>query len=147
MTYSHTQHAPLHWLLVAFAGVMIGFATLAPPDPTAAIMLSLLGGAFLVLALSFQHLKVEDEGDRLRVRFGPLPLFQKTIRYDRITAARPARSSVIDGWGIHWVPGRGWTWNLWGMDCVELTVGGKVLRIGTDDPEGLAEFVQGKLRG
>ena len=61
-------------------------------------------------------------------------------------AAEPDRSNVIDGWGIHWVPGRGWTYNLWGFDCVRLTLaGGRTIRVGTDDPRSLAQFVQTRI--
>lgn len=54
---------------------------------------------------------------------------------------RRARSKLIDGWGVHWLPGRGWTFNLWGRDCVEGNTARRRLRIGTDDPEGLANFL------
>lgn len=47
----------------------------------------------------------------------------------------------IEGWGIHYLPGRGETWNLWGFDCVELDVDGRLLHIDSDDPEGLADFL------
>jgi hypothetical protein len=44
------------------------------------------------------------------------------------------------------VPGRGWTYNLWGFDCVRLTFkNGRTVRVGTDDPIGLAAFLQPKL--
>ena len=93
-------------------------------------------------------LPVSDLADHLYVHFGPLALFRKRIAYSQITHVEPGRSSVIDGWGIHYVPGRGWTWNLWGFDCVVLTLGDRTLRIGTDDVRGLTEFLQAKtLRG
>ena len=34
------------------------------------------------------------------------------------------------------MPGRGWTYNLWGFDCVKLTLGRKIIRVGTNDAEG-----------
>ena len=76
------------------------------------------------------------------MRFGPLPLFRKRIPYRDIAAVEQGRSRWIDGWGIHFVPGRGWTYNLWGFDCAELRVGGRRLRIGTDDAEGLVSFLR-----
>ena len=48
--------------------------------------------------------------------------------------------SVI-GWGIHYFPGRGWTYNIWGFACVKLTLGRKIIRVGTDDADGLARFL------
>lgn len=41
----------------------------------------------------------------------------------------------------------GWVWNLWGRDCVVVHLkNGGVLRIGTDDAENLARFLEGKVR-
>ena len=62
-----------------------------------------------------------------------------------ISRAEPARIALIDGWGIHYVPGRGWTYNIWGWSCVRLTVNGGTLRIGTDDAESLAQFILAKI--
>ncbi len=53
---------------------------------------------------------------------------------------------MIDGWGIHYILGRGWTYNLWGFGCVKLTLGKKVIRVGTDDVENLAQFLRGKVQ-
>ena len=101
----------------------------------------------LLLAGCFTQLRVRDEGVRLAVRYGPLPVFRKLIYYETIEIAEVARSSVIDGWGIQWVPGRGTTFNLWGFDCVLLHLkNGSKLRIGTDDPDGLAGFLQSRCR-
>ncbi len=47
---------------------------------------------------------------------------------------------------IHFIFGRGWTYNLWGFGCVKLTLGKKALRVGTDDAESLAEFLRGKVQ-
>ena len=51
----------------------------------------------------------------LRGGYGPLPVFSESIRYSDITLVEYDRSGVIDGWGIHWVPGRRTTRNLWGF--------------------------------
>jgi hypothetical protein len=118
-------------LLLALAGGAGGAGPVRLPMAVAGLVL-------LVLGAMFSHLTIRDEGDALALRFGPLALVSKRIPYARIRAFRPARSALIDGWGIHWVPGRGWTWNLWGRDCVELELDGGRLRVGTDDPEGLA---------
>jgi hypothetical protein len=52
----------------------------------------------------------------------------------------------VDGWGVHWIPGRGTTYNLWGFDCAVLLVNGRIVRIGSDDAEGLVEFLKAKIR-
>jgi hypothetical protein len=51
----------------------------------------------------------------------------------------------MDGWGIHYVPFRGWTYNLWGFDCVVLQLGSKTVRIGTDDADNLLAFLERQI--
>ena len=109
-------------------------------------MLNLAIVAILVTAaLMCGSLCVRDEGEWLALRYGPLPILRKRIRYAHITAVEPDRTKVIDGWGIHYIIGRGWTYNLWGFGCVKLTLGKKVIRVGTDDVDNLAEFLKGKV--
>jgi hypothetical protein len=81
----------------------------------------------------------------LAIRFGPLPLLRKRFRYSDITGVEVGRTKVIDGWGIHYILGRGWTYNLWGFACVKLTLGRKIVRVGTDDCEGLAKVIREKM--
>jgi len=90
----------------------------------------------------FGSLTICDEGDRLALHFVPLPLIRKTIRYADIAGVEVGRTSILDGWGTHYIPGRGWTYNIWGFDCVKLTLGRKITRVGTDDAEELAKFLR-----
>ena len=147
MRYAHTQQAPLHWVITAAAAICVLGAYMLYAKGEVGFALLLLGFGVLttILSLCFRTLTVRDGGDALEIRFGRVPLFRRGIPYASIHAARPARSSLIDGWGVHWAPGRGWTWNLWGRDCVELDLGGKTLRIGTDDRDGLFAFLSGTL--
>ena len=98
----------------------------------------------LVIAASFHYLHIEDEGDSLGIRFGPLPIFSKTIRYEDITGAEVGRTTFIDGWGIHKSLRGGWVWNLWGFDCVTIQHRG-ITHVGTDDAETLAAFLKAKI--
>jgi hypothetical protein len=41
-------------------------------------------------------------------------------------------------------PGRGWTYNVWGFACVKLTLGRKIVRVGTDDADELAKVIREK---
>ena len=92
----------------------------------------------------FTSLTIRDEGDWLALCFGPLPLLRKTVRYADITGVEVGRTRIINGWGIHYFPGRGWTYNIWGFACVKLTLGRKTIRVGTDDAEGLAKVIREK---
>jgi len=143
--YEHTQWAPMCWIMLLPALAILFVVGMLSGDGNVVLPLFIAGTLVTAIAFSFRSLRVVDEGDVLAVRFGPLPLFRKRIPYDQVIAAERDQSAVIDGWGIHWVPGRGWTYNLWGFDCVRLTLTrGRTLRIGTDDPDGLARFLAKK---
>ncbi|QOI99954.1 MAG: hypothetical protein HRU70_05430 [Phycisphaeraceae bacterium] len=139
--YRRTQHGPL-WVILLAAGAALAAGASAPGiDRVAAVALG-AGVAFMVLlALCFATLTIEDTGDAIAARFGPLPVFSASIPFASITGVRTARSTLLDGWGIHWTPGKGWIYNLWGFDCVEIHHRGTTTRFGTDDPEGLAAAV------
>ncbi|OGV66087.1 MAG: hypothetical protein A3K19_22370 [Lentisphaerae bacterium RIFOXYB12_FULL_65_16] len=145
MTYSHTQKAYLaHAVMVAgTVALAVGYVTEAL-EPFLLVALILIATG-IVCAACFGTLTVADEGECLRVRFGPVPLFGTRIRYAEVTTFAPDRSKFIDGWGIHYVPWRGMTYNIWGFACVTFSVGGKIVRIGTDDPGGLIEFLKTRI--
>lgn len=145
MNYSHTQRGPISWILLLIGATCCVAALANLGDMQIVIPCGIFGAVMLLLALCFGTLTVADEGQSLLVRFGPVSLFRKHVNYEAISEAQPARSSLIDGWGIHYVPGRGWIYNLWGKSCVQLTVNGRTLRIGSDDAENLAAFIQEKL--
>jgi hypothetical protein len=145
MQYERTQRGKWHYLLYALTAAMLGGAWLAGEKPDAAALLVGIAAVFLLCGLMFGSLTVRDEGQWLALRYGPLPVFRKRIRYADITAVQPGRTAVIDGWGIHYIPGRGWTYNLWGFGCAKLTLGRKVIRVGSDDVDRLVALVESKL--
>ncbi len=145
ITYRHEQRGFIHWILAPILLLFLVQAWITWGDPLAAILALALAAVFTVLMLSFATLTVEDEQDALAVRFGPLPLFQKRIPYSDIHSARPGKTAWIDGWGIHYIPFRGWTYNVSGMRCVVLETRKGTFRVGSDDAEALAEFVQQKI--
>jgi len=148
MEYQHTQHGPMHHIISASA-MLLFFISWVVPDQAPAvvpILLIVFGCLAVVFALSFRTLTVADDGDRLALRYGPLPLFRKSIVYSDITSVEAGKSSLIDGWGIHYVPSRGWTYNLWGYDCATVHLGEKIIRIGSDDLENLVAFLKQKTR-
>ena len=72
-------------------------------------------------------------------------MFRKRITYADMTAVEPDRSAFLDGWGIHYMPGKGWIYNLWGFGCARIHLGRKMIRIGSDDVENLVGFLGGKI--
>ncbi len=145
MDYDHTQTSPLFLLLAAIGiGFFVGGSQV--DGQKLSITLFSIGAVWFLLALSFRQLTCRDEGEHLRISFGPLPIFRRKLLYARLEKVEKSRSRLLDGWGIHLCTRGGWVWNLWGFDCVDIdSTGGKKLRLGTDDPEGLAVFLKTKI--
>lgn len=145
--YSHTQKAPLCLILYVSALACFLLVFIIGERPGFYIG----GGVGLLIALlgpCFHHLTVEQQGDVLAIRFGPVPLFRRTVRYTDIASVEIGRTLLLDGWGIHLSIRGGWVWNLWGRTCVVVRFkNGGTLRIGTDDAENLAGFLEGKISG
>lgn len=146
-SYRHTQRGRFHYLVWTIGAAQLVSAFLVS-DPLLALFLGLSGFLMVGIGFVFGELCIADGGSELRLRYGPVPLVGRNVRYEDIESVARGRSSWIDGFGIHWIPGRGWTWNLWGFDCVELGLsGGKRLRIGSDDADGLAAFLRERVDG
>ncbi len=145
MSYDHTQKAPLHLIFYPIIVALLVLAWVGRDE--SGVVLSTLGvaGTLVMVALMFKQLTVRDEGECLAIRYGPLPVFRKLIPYSKMESVEQGRSAIVDGWGIHWIPGRGFTYNLWGRDCAILMVEGRVFRIGSDDAEDLVAFLRGKV--
>ena len=144
MDYAHTQTSPLFLFLAAIG---IGFFVWGNQVDGQKLSITLfsIGAVWFLLGLSFRQLTCRNEGDHLRISFGPLPIFRRRLLYARLEKVEVSRSRLLDGWGIHLCTRGGWVWNLWGFDCVDIDfTGGKKLRLGTDDPEGLAAFLNSR---
>lgn len=145
LTYRHTQKAPWYLLLYALAGLFLAVGWCVHAEfPLEAILLA-TGFFMILLGASFQRLTVEDEGNQLAIRFGPFPLFRKRIWYEDIVEVGKDRMIFGDSWGIHWSPWGGWVWSIRGRDCVRIRRKRGIIRIGTDDLDGLTEFLNGRI--
>ena len=143
-SYDRTQKGPWGLLLCAIAIVLLTLTWTVPNVPALPSAFGVIG--FVVLGTSFHQLTVADEGNQLTVHFGPLTLFRKRIWYEDINEAERGRTTLLDGWGIHWTPWGGSVWNIWGFDCVVLRLTKGTLEVGTDDPDGLVEFLKARIR-
>ncbi len=143
--YQHVQRSPLHLLLYLPAAFMFVFAWQIRSDAMPSVVVGIVALVLILLALSFQTLRIADDEDCLVIRYGPLNLFGTRIAYRDITGVEPGETSIIDGWGIHFIPFRGWTFNLWGFECVEISIDSKVIRVGTDDSENLVAFLDQRI--
>ena len=145
MSYKHIQRSPICILLYALAPVFILLGWFLRAEQPFPWLFPPIGVLMLILAASFHHLTVEDEGDRLSISFGPLPLFRRSIRYNDVIGVERGRTTLLDGLGIHLSLRGGWVWNIWGLDCVVLRLQHSTLRVGTDDAEALLAFLQSRL--
>ena len=144
-TYSHTQEPPLWMILFVSSVPFFVLAWLAREQPVVLAIMIVTGLLLVLVGLAFHHLTIEDEGDRLALRFGPLPFLETSIQYDDIQQVEVGGTAILDGWGIHRSLRHGWLWNLWGRDCVVIYRQQGVLRVGCDEAENLAEFLKGKM--
>lgn len=98
--YAHTQKAPLCLLIYAFAVMFLALGCFVQDAPPIQWLFPPIGLLMFVLAASFHHLTVEDQGDVLAVRFGPVPLLRRTVRYADIASVEIGRTLLLDGWGF-----------------------------------------------
>jgi hypothetical protein len=144
--YSHTQKSPFCLLVYGAAiALFVGAWTTREKDAVA-LTLGIGGLVTVFVGMAFHHLTVEDQGEFLAIRFGPLPLFRRKVRYADIVTVEVGRTWILEGWGIHYSMRGGWVWNIWGRVCVVVHFrNGGVLRIGTDDADNLARFLELKI--
>ncbi len=145
MAYDHTQRGLWHWLLLAIGSGCFLASWSLRHEPLGHYVCLGVALLMIVIGLSFMQLTVRDEQDALAVRFGPLPLFFTRIPYDKIRSVEPGQTTLLDGWGIHYLPGRGTTFNIWGFHCVRIELESRTLRIGTDDVENLTQFLHQRM--
>ena len=138
MTYRHTQPGTLMLLCVVVAG--FGGAILAwraGQWPAAPILIVMA----IAMAFLFSSLTVEVGEGELRWYFGP-GFWTYRLPLAEIRDVGIVRNRWWNGWGIRRAPGFR-LYNVSGLDAVELHVGpNDVRRIGTDDPQGLAQALK-----
>jgi hypothetical protein len=125
--------------LIVILVAALGIFALGPRSPlpvTLSVAVLLIGFGVL-----FSSLTVEISDGELRFHFGP-GFWRKRFAIAEVVAADPTRSSWWEGWGIRITP-RGMLYNVSGKDAVEIKLrSGQDFRIGTDEPEALAEALR-----
>jgi len=141
--YEHTQ--PGHVIRVSLAAAAFVFLAIlliageSAPPPTRIALIAAMG-LDLLAAWLFWSLTVTVDAETVGIRFGA-GLIRKRWPVASIASCRPVRNSFWHGWGIHWSPG-GWVFNVSGYGAVEVRLrSGRKVRIGTDEPEVLAEAI------
>ena len=148
-SYSHTQFGTAIVLTFAAAAiVMVASLALttgssggigAMPVPALAIF-GLVLVILLATAVVFAQLNVRVGNGEVSWRFG-LGLLEHKIPISEIVSATVVTNPIIAGFGIRWLPD-GWLYNVSGTKAVQLVmVDGRHVRIGTDEPEALAQAI------
>ena len=146
--YRHTQIAwTLIVLVVAVVLAELTIVTFSAPQGTLALALSgaVVAVAAVMLAL-FSTLTVVVDYGAVRLWFGFGSLRREVMLAD-VSVARKVRNHWYAGWGVRVIPG-GRLYNVGGLDAVELEMdNGRVVRVGTDQPDALLAAVKAALEG
>lgn len=154
--FHEVQHFNQWWALAVVAGlalagwwafveqIVMGQPWGNSPAPDAVVLLMwLVFGVGLPVMMRWVRLIVRVKGDALDVRY--VPFRHRVIPLSTITSATPRTYRPIReyfGWGIRWVPLRGWVYSVSGDQGVQLVLGGRrKLLIGSRRPEELAAAI------
>jgi hypothetical protein len=142
MSYRHTQLGTVMivcCLLAGAFGATMAWRTGQWPASIALIVM------MVATALLFSSLTVEIGDSELRWYFGP-GLWTYRVPLSQIEDVAVVRNRWWNGFGIRTGAGRR-LYNVSGLDAVELKIGpNDIRRIGTDDPQGLAEALRSSKR-
>ncbi len=134
-------------MLAAFffcAGMLfvIGFDEVIPIIIFGFIMVTLI-----ICLLIFYKLTITIDDTYLNFKLG-IGLIRRSFRLSDIKSCTPVRNSAIWGIGIRMIPS-GWLYNISGLSAIELSFKNRKtkIRIGTDQPEEVAEAVREKISG
>jgi hypothetical protein len=142
MSYRHTQNGVwivLPCLFFAAVDAVVAWQT-GQLFPVAVLIL------LIAVAVIFSSLTVEVSENELRWYFGP-GLWTYRLLLSDIETVAVVRNHWWNGFGIRMAAGFR-LYNVSGLDAVELRLrSSDVRRIGTDDPQGLAEALKPSVRG
>ena len=142
MPYRHTQLGTVI-LVVCLVIAALGAAMMWQKAHTPMIFMLVILAA---VAAVFHSLTVEISQSELRWHFGP-GLWSYRLALDEISDVAVVRNHWWNGWGIRMASGFR-LYNVSGLDAVELRLkSNEVRRIGTDDPQGLAEALRSRRGG
>lgn len=134
---------PMWLMLPILAGVAM-FAVKVHESALAVTPVLVFTICALILLL-LGRLVTELRGDSLRWHYGWLGWPRWRVDLDDIVTVEPARSSWFEGWGIR-TTGEGMLYNSSGTQAVRLTLrDGRRLRLGTRDPQRLAQLLRDRL--
>jgi hypothetical protein len=143
MSYHHTQRGV--WMMAALLAAALLDAFVAWRSGQWSPLVALI--VLIAAAVVFSSLTVDVNARELRWYFGP-GFWNCQVPLDDIQNVAVVQNHWWNGFGIRMRPGFR-LYNVSGLDAVELRLkSGEIRRIGTDDPQGLAEALKSVgLRG
>ncbi|MCC7146595.1 MAG: hypothetical protein IT443_09130 [Phycisphaeraceae bacterium] len=164
LLFHEEQRFTQWWLRVAVAAVNIaavivlyefwtgrlenGVGNLAPPLNVllgSLMMTTWLIGPLTLFILLFSKLTTQVRADGLYIRFRPFHWRWRRMELEKVTQVRAVTySALVDygGWGLRWVPGGAWAYNVKGNQGVRLDCPGmRHILIGSQRAEELAAAV------
>ena len=100
-----------------------------------------IAALLIFVAYLFSSLTIEVTDTTLRWWFGP-GFWRKQVPLAEIANAQPARTTVIEGWGVHFTR-RGWLYNVSGFGAVAIHLkSGRRFVLGTNEPDRLASVLR-----
>lgn len=139
--YKHTQigYFLLSWY-VAILMIMSILYILTEFHP-----IPLVGMIIMVIVIGiFASLTVIVSDQVIQIRFG-IGAIRKDFPLKDIKTYQVVKNPWYYGWGIRYTP-RGWLFRVSGRIAIEVEMkGGKLYRIGTDDPQRLAKAIDEAL--
>jgi hypothetical protein len=141
----HYRHTQIGWAVIIPAiGVAALTAALLELGHVTLFVPVVMGALLVALLVLFAWLTVTVDDEAVDLRFGLRGFHQRTP-LSEIAAADAVRNSWLAGWGIRVIPG-GRLYNVSGLDAVRLRLtDGRVVRVGTDEPEVLLAAVKAAL--
>jgi len=145
--YERTQHAMWMWLVLAIPIAILAGAWTVKPDPAMGLPAAVAIVPVLLIGTIFTRLTIAVDAHAVRWHFGwGWP--RGSIAISEIEHTQIARTSLLEGWGIHWTIWHGWLWNVGGFQAVEITkTDGSLITLGTDDPQGLLQAIERFRKG
>jgi hypothetical protein len=138
------------WLLIVPASIMFLFLTslyaFQLGDRPMSMWSYFLAMGILALMLALMYRMETDVSDvHVAVRFG-IGLIKRVIPVESIQSVTVVTNAWYYGWGIRLIP-HGWLYNISGTKGIEMQLkSGRVVRIGSANPEELAREVSLRLR-
>lgn len=144
-SYSSSQGLWPLWVILPIVCSSALAEGLAADGSDRIVSLSFAIGLPLVAFGLLGRLRIELDAQRLEWQFGYLGWPRWSVELADITAVEIVRTGWLDGWGIR--RGReGWLYNAGGFTALRIRVrDGRTIRLGTDEPERLASFLQARL--